>query len=50
MYMDKENGDKFCIFTNKDDISGDVAVKMRENSSFDHIGIQIELIGEVSEN
>jgi hypothetical protein len=36
------------IFTNMDDINGEVNVKLRDSNSFDHAGIQIELIGVIS--
>jgi hypothetical protein len=33
------------IFSNMDDINGEINVKLRDSNSFEHTGIQIELIG-----
>ncbi len=46
--MDKDTGVKSCIFSNNEDISGDVSVALKEESKFEHIGITIELIGKIS--
>lgn len=46
--MDKETGENYCLFSDYEDITGEVHAKLRENATFDHTGIQIELIGIIS--
>lgn len=46
--LDKETGTKTCIFSNNDDVTGEVAISLKEDSRFEHIGITIELIGKIS--
>jgi len=46
--LDNDSGMKFCIFSNNDDITGEVSISIKEESKFEHIGISIELIGKIS--
>lgn len=47
LFLDKESGDKFCIFRSEEDVTGEVQVQVQQNSEFEHIGVNIELIGKI---
>jgi len=46
--LDKNSGTKLPIFSNNEDVTGDVAISLKEESKFEHVGITIELIGKIS--
>ena len=46
-HTDKETGESQYIYSNNDDISGEVLIRPR-HTPFEHTGIHLELIGIIS--
>ena len=44
----KDNNEKIPIFSNFEDISGEVLLNLKDEAIFEHSGLTLELIGEMS--
>jgi hypothetical protein len=46
----EDNNERIPIFSNLEDINGEVLLNLKDESYFEHSGLTLELIGKMSKN